>query len=455
MCAIGDALYDYDNDIVKFRGLQSTINDHDGISWLQFMLDRLQQIPCTPCPTNVDGMDSEVLKELVRAWQEVHDEKMALYRHLVAVVRVHLDYRVKGQEPFIQPKLLKPWDSKASEPAVRTDWKSATVAKSGPFQSFADMFTESERSGRSYTWDDRSWKCVGTHGLSSGIAQFQTGSGRWVCTSCPACSRSVRMFFVPEDTKTLRAGWYIEKAGEHTHEPKPRLKVSAGSSTEKPNGIHATWAPLVDFGLNLNASPARIIEELTDMAGDNPLKISLLPKTDQVSRRKKYLKCLQCAMSRSDRSIHRLSCYFASAGTRWLQIPICRKSSPWRACFSQWRKSHSGQRPRRFGTCRRLRCASCQAPGATSTRRPMMVACVDEAHSRYCTPERRCAGFAFSSLKQMKLLMQLSEDHGLVAFLLDCTAKPLAEKRQVTLKKALPGVLLRTLSVLCSFALQW
>lgn len=64
-------------------------------------------------------------------------------------------------------------------------------------------------------------------------------------------------------------------------------------------------------------------------------------------------------------------------------------------------------------------------------------------------------GFAFSSLKQMKLLMQLSEDHGLVAFLLDCTAKPLAEKRQVTLKKALPGVLLRTLSVLCSFALQW
>ena len=93
MCAIGDALYDYDNDIVKFRGLQSTINDHDGISWLQFMLDRLQQIPCTPCPTNVDGMDSEVLKELVRAWQEVHDEKMALYRHLVAVVRVHLDYR--------------------------------------------------------------------------------------------------------------------------------------------------------------------------------------------------------------------------------------------------------------------------------------------------------------------------------------------------------------------------
>ena len=85
MCAIGDALHDYDNDIVQVRGLQSTINDHDGISWLQFMLDRLQQIPCTPSPTNDDvgGMDSEVLKELVRAWQEVHDEKLAIYRHLV------------------------------------------------------------------------------------------------------------------------------------------------------------------------------------------------------------------------------------------------------------------------------------------------------------------------------------------------------------------------------------
>jgi hypothetical protein len=353
MCAIGDALHDYDYDIVKVRGLQSTINDH-GMSWLQFMFDRLQQIPCTPCPNDdVDGMDREELKELVRAWQEVHDEKMALYRHLAGVVRVQLEYRVKGQEPFIQPKLLQPWDSKASEPAVRTDWKSATVARSGPFRSFADMLTEGERSGHSYTWEDRSWRCAGTHGLSSGIAQFQTGSGRWVCTSCPACSRSVRMFFVPEDTKTLRAGWYIEKAGEHTHEPKPRLKVSAGSSTEKPNGIHATWAALVDFALNLNASPARLIEELTDMAGDNALKISLLPTIDQVSRRKKYLKGLMCTMSRADRSIHRLSCYFASAGTRWLQIPRCRKSSPWRACFSQRRKSHSGQQTRRFGTCRR------------------------------------------------------------------------------------------------------
>ena len=80
MCAIGDALHDYDSDFVKVRGLQSTIHDH-GMSWLQFMFDRLQQIPCKPCPTNddVDGMDSEGLKELVRAWQEVHDEKMALY----------------------------------------------------------------------------------------------------------------------------------------------------------------------------------------------------------------------------------------------------------------------------------------------------------------------------------------------------------------------------------------
>ena len=133
MCAIGDALHDYDNDIVQVRGLQSTINDHDGISWLQFMLDRLQQIPCTPSPTNDDvgGMDSEVLKELVRAWQEVHDEKLAIYRHLVAVVRVHLDYRVKGQEPFIQPKLLKPWDSKASEPAERIREKRAQLHVGG------------------------------------------------------------------------------------------------------------------------------------------------------------------------------------------------------------------------------------------------------------------------------------------------------------------------------------
>jgi hypothetical protein len=84
-----------------------------------------------------------------------------------------------------------------------------------------------------------------------------------------------------------------------------------------------------------------------------------------------------------------------------------------------------------------------------------MVRTVEEPPSPHRRPEGVCAGFAFSSLKQMKLLMQLSEDHGLVAFLLDCTAKPLAEKRQVTLKKALPGVLLRTLSVLCSFALQW
>ena len=67
MCAIGDALHDYDYDIVKVRGLQSTINDH-GMSWLQFMFDRLQQIPCTPCPNDdVDGMDREELKELVRA----------------------------------------------------------------------------------------------------------------------------------------------------------------------------------------------------------------------------------------------------------------------------------------------------------------------------------------------------------------------------------------------------
>jgi hypothetical protein len=86
-----------------------------------------------------------------------------------------------------------------------------------------------------------------------------------------------------------------------------------------------------------------------------------------------------------------------------------------------------------------LRCASCQAPGATSTRRPMMVSCVDEAHSRYCIciPEHRCAGFAFSSLKQMELLCDIDRSCGQLAFLLDCTAKPLAENRQVSFCDAL------------------
>ena len=116
-------------------------------------------------------------------------------------------------------------------------------------------------------------------GRKTGIDQFQKGSGRWVSTSCPACSRSVRIFFVPEDTKMLRAGWHIEKTEEHTHEPKPRLKVSAGLSTEKPNGIHPTWAPWprppwVDYALNLNASPSRIINR----RGYNPPKISLLQR---------------------------------------------------------------------------------------------------------------------------------------------------------------------------------
>jgi len=68
----------------------------------------------------------------------------------------------------------------------------------------------------------------------------------------------------------------------------------------------------------------------------------------------------------------------------------------------------------------------------------MMVACVGEAHSRYCIciPERRCAGFAFSSLKQMLLLCDIDRSCGQLAFLLDCTAKPLADNRQVRLRRA-------------------
>jgi hypothetical protein len=67
---IGDALHDYDARIVSCTGLQGTVGDQ-GMSWLQFMFDRLQQMRM-PCPKNddVNGMDSEELKELVRACRE-------------------------------------------------------------------------------------------------------------------------------------------------------------------------------------------------------------------------------------------------------------------------------------------------------------------------------------------------------------------------------------------------
>jgi len=109
---------------------------------------------------------------------------------------------------------------------MRTDWKSATVAKLCTVSSrFAEhVYRIREKQGRSYTREDRSWKCVGTHGTEQRdravpARVWSAGYGR----SCPACSRSVRMFFVPEDTKTLRAGWYIEKAGA-TH---PRAQAQA------------------------------------------------------------------------------------------------------------------------------------------------------------------------------------------------------------------------------------
>ena len=68
---------------------------------------------------------------------------------------------------------------------MKTDWNSATVERSGPFQSFADMFTADARKGHGYTWEGRSWRCAGTQGMSRGIDQSRTGSGRCVCTSSP------------------------------------------------------------------------------------------------------------------------------------------------------------------------------------------------------------------------------------------------------------------------------
>jgi hypothetical protein len=54
------------------------------------------------------------------------------------------------------------------------------------------------------------------------------------------------------------------------------------------------------------------------------------------------------------------------------------------------------------------------------------VACGDEAHPRYriCILERRRAGFALSSLRQMELLRELHRSFGQLAVLLGCTAKP-------------------------------
>ena len=95
------------------------------------------------------------------------------------------------------------------------------------------------------------------------------------------------MFFMPEDAKTLRAGWYNEKTGKHTHEPKTEAQAQGVDHREADvsvtpsagnNGIQAMWPALVDFALIVQATPARIIEELTGMAGGNPLKISLLIK---------------------------------------------------------------------------------------------------------------------------------------------------------------------------------
>ena len=48
---------------------------------------------------------------------------------------------------------------------------------------------------------------------------------------------------------------------------------------------------LVDLALNVNANPARIIEELTDMAGDNPLN-----KYIAAPNRGKYVPHLQRLM---------------------------------------------------------------------------------------------------------------------------------------------------------------
>jgi hypothetical protein len=50
--ARGDALHDYDARIVSCTGLQGTVGDQ-GMSWLQFMFDRLQQMRM-PCPKNDD-----------------------------------------------------------------------------------------------------------------------------------------------------------------------------------------------------------------------------------------------------------------------------------------------------------------------------------------------------------------------------------------------------------------
>ncbi len=49
---IGDALHDYDARIVSCTGLQGIVGDQ-GMSWLQFMFDRLQQMRM-PCPKNDD-----------------------------------------------------------------------------------------------------------------------------------------------------------------------------------------------------------------------------------------------------------------------------------------------------------------------------------------------------------------------------------------------------------------
>ena len=95
------------------------------------------------------------------------------------------------------------------------------------------------------------------------------------------------MFFMQEDAKTLQAGWYSEKTGKHTHEPKTEAQAQGVDHREADvsvtpsagnNGIQALWPALVDFALSVQANPARIIEELTGMAGGNPLKISLLIK---------------------------------------------------------------------------------------------------------------------------------------------------------------------------------
>jgi hypothetical protein len=291
------AFFDIDDCGFRYRGIAVSVGDQ-GMSWLDFMYNRFkdfhrrrQRFPEKFLDYNVDEMATDELKELVRALQVAYDVEADMRADLETIIKVDVDNRSRNQELYVPPTPLKQWagGTPTAEVTSRppTDWKT-DVERSGPFQSFSDMMSEDEVSGQRYTWERRNWKCAGTHGLvARRIDTYRKGSGRWVCTDCNGCNRSVRMFFVTD------SGWFIEKAGKHTHEPRPKCKQMA-AHTEK-NGIHALWTWYVDFALNLKACPARILEELTDIAGDDTVKLSLLPTRQQIEYRKKYLDRLKCA----------------------------------------------------------------------------------------------------------------------------------------------------------------